>query len=317
MPRIAIILGCIALAVLPLLGASGYQLFQLTLVVTYAVAILGLNLVTGYNGQVSLGHGAFYAVGAYTTAILMDKFAVPYWATLPVAAVLCAVFGFLIGLPALRLGGLYLALTTFALSVAVPQLLKYKLFDDYTGGVQGIVIDKPDAPFGLALNSDQWVYLFTLAVGIVCFVLIANLVKGRIGRAMIAIRDQPLAAEAMGIDIAMLKTYTFAVSAMITGIAGSLGAVAVQFVAPDAFGAPLSLTFFVGFVVGGGASIVGPIFGAIFVEFIPNIADQISKAAPGAVYGVLLIALMFVAPGGCASIVRKLAARMPWNRKTT
>ena len=226
-------------------------------------------------------------------------------------------FGFLIGLPALRLGGLYLALTTFALSVAVPQLLKYKLFDDYTGGVQGIVIDKPDAPFGLALNSDQWVYLFTLAVGIVCFVLIANLVKGRIGRAMIAIRDQPLAAEAMGIDIAMLKTYTFAVSAMITGIAGSLGAVAVQFVAPDAFGAPLSLTFFVGFVVGGGASIVGPIFGAIFVEFIPNIADQISKAAPGAVYGVLLIALMFVAPGGCASIVRKLAARMPWNRKTT
>jgi len=161
------------------------------------------------------------------------------------------------------------------------------------------------------------VYLFTLAVGIVCFVLIANLVKGRIGRAMIAIRDQPLAAEAMGIDIAMLKTYTFAVSAMITGIAGSLGAVAVQFVAPDAFGAPLSLTFFVGFVVGGGASIVGPIFGAIFVEFIPNIADQISKAAPGAVYGVLLIALMFVAPGGCASIVRKLSARMPWNRKTT
>jgi branched-chain amino acid transport system permease protein len=289
----------------------------LTLVVTYAVAILGLNLVTGYNGQVSLGHGAFYAVGAYTTAILMDKFAVPYWATLPVAAVLCAVFGFLIGLPALRLAGLYLALTTFALSVAVPQLLKYKAFEDYTGGVQGIVIDKPDAPFGLHLTSDQWVYVFTLVIGIVCFVLIANLVKGRMGWAMIAIRDQPLAAEAMGIDIAMLKTYTFAVSAMVTGVAGSLGAIAVQFVAPDAYGAPLSLTIFVGFVVGGGASIIGPIFGAIFVEFIPNIADQISKAAPGAVYGVLLIGLMFLAPGGCASLVRMAAKHMPWNRKAT
>ncbi len=317
MSRIAVIIFCIALLVLPTAFSSGYFLFQLTLVVTYAVAILGLNLVTGYNGQVSLGHGAFYAVGAYTTAILMDKFNVPYWATLPVAAVLCTGFGFLIGLPALRLGGLYLALTTFALSVAVPQLLKYKAFDDYTGGVQGIVIDKPEAPFGLHMTSDQWVYVFTLMIGIICFVLIANLVKGRIGRAMIAIRDQPLAAEAMGIDIAMLKTYTFAVSAMITGVAGSLGAIAVQFVAPDAYGAPLSLTFFVGFVVGGGASIVGPIFGAIFVEFIPNIADQISKAAPGAVYGVLLIALMFLAPGGCASLVRMAAKYMPWNRKPT
>ena len=317
MSRLGVILLCIALAVVPCVFASGYQLFQLTLVATYAVAILGLNLVTGYNGQVSLGHGAFYAVGAYTTAILMDKFNVPYWATLPISGVVCAAFGFLIGLPALRLGGLYLALTTFALAVAVPQLLKYRLFEDYTGGVQGIVIDKPEAPFGLKLTSDQWVYLFTLAVAMVCFLLVANLVRGRIGKAMIAIRDQPLAAEAMGIDIAMLKTRTFAVSALMTGLAGSLGAIAVQFVAPDAFGVPLSLTFFVGFVVGGGASIVGPIFGAIFVEFIPNIADGISKAAPGAVYGVLLIALMFLAPGGCASIVRKISARMPWNRKTT
>ena len=316
MSRTGIIIACILMAAVPYFFASGYQLFQLTLVVTYAVAILGLNLVTGYNGQVSLGHGAFYAVGAYTTAILMDKFDVPYWATLPISAAICAGFGFLIGLPALRLGGLYLALTTFALAVAVPQLLKYRLFEDYTGGVQGIVILKPDPPFGLPMTGDQWVFLFTLLVGIVCFVLSANLVKGRIGRAMMAIRDQPLAAEAMGIDIAMLKTRTFAVSALMTGIAGSLGAIAVQFVAPDAFGVPLSLTFFVGFVVGGGASIVGPIFGAIFVEFIPNIADEISKAAPGAVYGVLLIALMFLAPGGCASLVRKAAPYMPWNRKT-
>ena len=284
-----------AAAVLPLLFASDYRLFQLTMVVVYAVAVLGLNLLTGYNGQVSLGNGAFYAIGAYTTAILMDKFGVPYWATLPFSALVCAGVGFLIGLPALRLGGMYLALTTFALAVATPQLLKYKLFEGWTGGVQGIVIDKPDAPFGLPLNPDQWLYLFCLLVGGVLFLAASNMVRGRIGRAMRAIRDQPTAAEAMGIDIAMF-----------TGISGSLGAITIQFVAPDAFGVPLSLTFFVGMVVGGGASIAGAIMGALFIQFVPNIAEEVSKAAPGAVYGLILIGFMFLLPGGLASLLRLL-----------
>ena len=296
----------IAAAVLPLLFASDYRLFQLTMVVVYAVAVLGLNLLTGYNGQVSLGNGAFYAIGAYTTAILMDKFGVPYWATLPASALICAGVGFLIGLPALRLGGMYLALTTFALAVATPQLLKYKLFEGWTGGVQGIVIDKPDAPFGLPLNPDQWLYLFCLLVGGVLFLAATNMVRGRIGRAMRAIRDQPTAAEAMGIDIAMFKTRTFATSALFTGISGSLGAITIQFVAPDAFGVPLSLTFFVGMVVGGGASIAGAIMGALFIQFVPNIAEEVSKAAPGAVYGLILIAFMFLLPGGLASLLRLL-----------
>jgi branched-chain amino acid transport system permease protein len=297
-------------AVAPLMFASDYQLFQLTMVVVYAVAVLGLNLVTGYNGQISLGHGAFYAVGAYVTAIMMDKWDVPYWATLPVSAVVCAAFGFLLGLPALRLGGLYLALTTFALAVATPQLLKYKGFDPWTGGVQGIVITKPDAPFGLPMNADQWLYLFSLAVGALMFLLAANLVSGRIGRGMKAIRDQPLAAEAMGIDIAMFKTRTFAVSAMFTGIAGSLGAIAIQFVAPDSFTVQQSIFFFVGMVVGGTASIAGPVFGAVFIEFVPNFADQISKAAPGAVYGVILIACMFLMPSGMAGFARRAWGRV-------
>ncbi len=154
-------------AIVPVAWFTDYHLFQLTMVVVYAIAILGLSLLIGFNGQISLGHGAFYAIGAYTTAILMSTWDVPYWATLPVSAVVCAVVGFLIGLPALRLGGLYLALTTFALAVAVPQILKYKLFEDWTGGVQGLVIDKPDAPFGLPLSPDQWLYLFTLAVAAV------------------------------------------------------------------------------------------------------------------------------------------------------
>src|SRR5271157_2950646 len=289
---------------------SDYHLFQLTMVVVYAIAILGMTVLTGINGQISLGHGAFYAIGAYTTGVLMTSWNVPYWATLPVAAVVCAGFGFLIGLPALRLGGLYLALTTFALAVAVPQVLKHKAAEQWTGGVQGLVIDKPDPPFGLPLSPDQWLYLFTLAIGVVIFLLAWNLVRGRIGRAMMAIRDHALAAEAMGINIALLKTRTFAVSALCTGVAGSLGAIAVQFVAPDSFTVFVSITLFVGLVVGGVASIPGALFGAVFIEFIPNIAEQVSKAAPGAVYGVILIACMYVMPSGVGGALARLVRRI-------
>jgi branched-chain amino acid transport system permease protein len=280
------------------------------MVVVYGIAILGMTVLTGINGQISLGHGAFYAIGAYTTGVLMTSWNVPYWATLPVAAVVCAGFGFLIGLPALRLGGLYLALTTFALAVAVPQVLKHKAVEQWTGGVQGLVIDKPDPPFGLPLSPDQWLYLFTLAIGALIFLLAWNLTRGRIGRAMMAIRDHALAAEAMGINIALLKTRTFAVSAMCTGVAGSLGAIAVQFVAPDSFSVFVSITLFVGLVVGGVASIPGALFGAAFIEFIPNFAEQVSKAAPGAVYGVILIACMYVMPSGVGGALARLVRRV-------
>jgi branched-chain amino acid transport system permease protein len=300
----------LVIALVPLAFASGYQLFQLSMVAVYALAILGFNLVTGYNGQLSLGHGAFYAVGAYTTAIMMSLWNVPYWATLPVSAIVCAGFGFLIGLPALRLGGLYLALTTFALAVVTPQVLKYKYFEDWTGGVQGIVIDKPDAPFGLPLNGDQWIYLFSLVVTTLLFLLAANLVRGRVGRAMIAIRDHPLAAEAMGVNLAMFKTRTFAVAAMLTGVSGSLGSIVVQFVSPDSYSIQLSLTLFVGLIVGGVASIAGPIFGAVFIEFIPNVAESVSKAAPSAVYGVILIVFMFLMPSGVWGVLRPRIRRL-------
>jgi branched-chain amino acid transport system permease protein len=288
---------------------SNYRVFQLTLVLAYSIVLLGLNMLTGYNGQISLGHGAFYAIGAYTAAILMDKFGVPYWLTLPAAAAVCLVAGFLFGLPALRLEGLYLALATFALGVALPQLLKYKSFEHWTGGVQGIVIIKPDAPFGLPVNADQWLYLFTLGVTFIMFVLGINLLRGRIGRAMIAIRDQPIAAEVMGVNISLYKALTFGVSAMYTGIGGALGAIAVQFVAPDSFTIFLSIAFLVGIVVGGLASVSGAIYGALFIQFVPNIADQISKAAPWAIYGVFLILCMYVMPGGIADFVGRA-----WDR---
>ena len=289
---------------------SNYHTFQLTLVLVYAIALLGLNILTGYNGQISLGHGAFYAIGAYVAAILMDKFGVPYWLTVPVAGAVCLVAGFLFGLPALRLEGLYLALATFALGVSMPQLLKYKHLEHWTGGVQGIVIIKPDPPFGLPVNQDQWLYFFTLAVALAMFVLGWNLLRGRIGRSLVGIRDQPIAAEAMGVNNALYKSLAFGVSAMYTGVAGALGAIAVQFVAPDSFTIFLSISLLVGIVIGGLASISGAVYGAIFIQFVPNIADQISKAAPWAIYGVFLLGFMYLMPVGVAGAIRIAWARI-------
>lgn len=289
---------------------SNYRVFQFTLALVYAIALLGLNMLTGYNGQISLGHGAFYAIGAYVAAILMDKFGVPYWATVPVAGAVCLVAGFLFGLPALRLEGLYLALATFALGVAMPQLLKYKRFEHWTGGVQGIVINKPDPPAWSGLSQDRWLYFVVLACLVVLFVIGWNLLRGRMGRAMVAIRDQPIAAQAMGVNTAMVKSMTFGVSAMYTGIAGALGAIVIQFVAPDSFNIFLSITLVVGVVIGGLASIPGAIYGAVFIQFIPNLADDISKAAPWAIYGTFLILFMYVMPTGVAGFIRIAIGRL-------
>jgi len=302
------VLPLLLLAVALPLVASGYLMFQLTLTLVYAIAILGLNMLTGYSGQISLGHGAFYAIGAYITAILITRFGVDYWWTVPIAGLVCLVVGFLFGLPALRLEGLYLALATFALAAATPQILKYNRISGWTGGVQGIVFAKPDAPHGLPVNADQWLYLFTLAITIVMFVLAWNLLRGRIGRAMVAIRDHPIAAAAMGIDVSLFKSLMFGVGALYTGIAGSLGAIVVQFVSPDAFNILLSISLLVGVVVGGLGSIPGAIFGALFIEFVPDFAGQVSKAAPWAVYGLLLIACMYAAPSGVAGLAGRVLA---------
>jgi branched-chain amino acid transport system permease protein len=305
----------VAACVLPFV-VGNYRVFQLTLAMAYAIALLGLNMLTGYNGQISLGHGAFFAIGAYTAAVLMDKAGFPYWATIPVAGLVCLVAGFLFGLPALRLEGLYLALATFALGVAMPQILKYKGLEHWTGSSMGVVIIKPDPPSWAPLNQDQWLYFFTLAWTLLLFVCGWNLLRGRVGRAMVAIRDQPTAAQAMGVNTAMYKSLTFGVSALYTGVAGALSAIAVQFVSPDSFSIFLSLTLLVGVVVGGLASISGAFYGALFIQFIPNIADQISKAAPWALYGVFLIGLMYLMPTGVAGLIRLLRHRWDTRRRS-
>jgi len=293
---------------------SNYHVFELTQVMIYAIAVLGLNILTGYNGQISLGHGGFYAAGAYTAAILMHRYGVPYWATLPPAAVICFALGVLFGLPALRFEGPYLALVTLAMAVATPQLLKY--FDTWTGGQQGINLIKVQAPAFLGIGRDRWLYLVVLTVLLVAMRVAANMLHGRTGRALVAIRDHPIAAAAMGIDVARYKTLAFGTSSLFTGVAGALSAIVIGFVAPESFTLFLSLSFLVGSAIGGIATIFGAIVGGLFIEFVPNIANDISDAAPWAIYGLTMLLFMYVMPRGVVGSLAGLMRRVQSRRAT-
>lgn len=287
----------IAFLVLPLF-VRNFVIFQVTMVLIYGIAVLALNILTGGSGQFSLGQSAFYAIGAYTSAILIEHAGVNYALTLPAAGIVCFIVGFLFGFPALRLSGIYLALATYAFAVAMPQLLKLGVIEHWTGGVQGLVVTKPDAPFGLPMSQDMWLYYFTLAVSIAIYLASINLLRSRSGRAMMAIRDNEIAASAMGVDLSVYKTLAFGVSAGITGVAGALGAIAVQFVAPDSYTFTLAIALFLGMVVGGVGWLPGSLAGAAFIVFVPNIAEGISKGLSGAFFGVLLFAVIYLVPHG-------------------
>jgi branched-chain amino acid transport system permease protein len=300
-----------ALLLVPLF-VKNFVIFQLTMLLIYGIAVLALNILTGGSGQFSLGQSAFYAVGAYTSAILMEHANMNYALTLPIAGVICFGFGYLFGKPALRLSGVYLALATFALATAMPQILKLGFFEHWTGGVQGLVVTKPDAPSlvssiasylsGKPMSQDMWLYYFTLAISIGIYLASINLLKSRSGRAFMAIRDNEIAASAMGVDVALYKTLAFGVSAGITGVAGGLGAIAVQFVAPDGYTILLAISLFLGMVVGGVGWLPGSLVGSAFIIFVPNIAESISKGLSGAVFGVLLFLVIFLVPHGARQV---------------
>jgi len=231
--------------------------------------------------------------------------------TLPFAVLVSFAVGMLIGFPALRLGGHNLALATFALAFATPQLLKHQSVESLTGGVQGLVLVKPSSPvdfslFGESLNSDRWLYFVILSIAVIVYLLLWNLLRGRIGRALIAIGDHPVASATMGINLVIYKTAAFGISAALTGLAGALSAIVVANVSPDSFSVALSIILLVGLGVGGLASLPGALFGALFIQFVPNVADSLSKSAPAAIYGGILIVLMLLMPGGVMGALRKL-----------
>jgi branched-chain amino acid transport system permease protein len=303
----------VVLAALVLAVPQQYEAFQVrrfTTVVVFAIAVLGLNLLTGFNGQISLGHGAFYGVGAYTTAILVADHGWPHLATVPVAAVLSFFVGCLAGIPALRIRGLYLALTTLALATVFPTLIQH--FSSITGGTQGKPVTPYTSPID-GLANDQWAYYVAVAFAAVVFLLVRNLVRSRVGRSLIAIRDNEVAAEVVGVNLAMYKVATFGTSAMIAGLAGSLSVFLLKdfgYIAARDFTIALSISFLVAMVIGGAASIVGPIIGALFIERAPTFITDTLKfdaSLTNIIYGALLILLMFLMPGGVVGLWHRLS----------
>jgi branched-chain amino acid transport system permease protein len=288
--------------------APPFRVFQFTVVIIFAIATLGLNMLTGYNGQISLGHGFFFAVGAYTSGILVADQGWPFLVALLPAFALTFALGFLFGIPALRLEGLYLALVTLALAVVTPPLIRR--FGDLTGGSQGMSVPKPQAPDWTGLATDQWQYFLCLAVGVVMFLVAHNLLRGRVGRGVMAIRDNHIAAETMGVNPAIFKTLIFAYSAAFAGVAGGLFSFIVGFLSPESFTLLISIEFLAAAVVGGLATIFGPILGALFTRFMPVYAADFNDAAPGVLYGIALILIMFLMPGGAMGLFRRIRAAL-------
>ncbi len=307
---------------------SDFRASELAYVAIYAIAILGLSIVTGFSGQISLGHGAFMAIGGYTTAILVADHGVTDLWTIPVAGVVSGVAGLLLGVPALRLTGLHLALATFAIAVAFPSVLKKA--EGVTGGSQGINLFGVEGltgaiagvdVFGRHLTFNEWLYYLSWSTFAVLGVSAWLLLRGRTGRALRAVRDSHVAATSVGINPAAYKTAAFGLSAFYAGVAGSLFAIATSFVNPATFPVALSLTLLVGAVVGGLGSLWGVIAGAVFVQFLPiwigklpeiealpasvrEIANE--PGIPSVAYGAAVILVLLLLPGGAAGVVRKL-----------
>jgi branched-chain amino acid transport system permease protein len=284
----------------------------------YFIAILGLNIVTGYTGQISLGHGAFMAVGGYTTAILVADHGVRDLWTIPLAGLVAAVAGILVGIPALRLTGLYVALVTFGLAVATPQLLQWDKLEGLTGGNEGIQLFAEESLLGKGFADVEFLgktFSFTEAVsyltwGVGGFMLVVAwlVLRGGPGRAFRAVRDSEIAAASSGINLAAYKVGAFGLSAFFAGVAGSLYVIGGTFVNPGTFPVVLSLTILVGAVVAGLGSLWGTAIGAAVVTFLPDVVGEFSTAtgAPDTFYGLVLILLILLLPTGVAGGVRRL-----------
>lgn len=300
----------VVLALLLIVGPMfypAYLTFQLTGVLAYSVAAIGLNLITGYAGQISLGHNAFFALGAYTGALSAIHLGVHYTVSVLIAAVVTFVIGFLAGFPAQRLKGLYLALITLVLAVSVSPMIKH--FKAYTGGMSGLTIDRPRAPTWIGVGQDVWVYYVVLAFAAACFVLARNLFAGSTNRALTAVRQAPLAAASLGVDVNGYKVLIFGIGSMLAGVGGALFNFSIGFIAPDSFNLLLSVSFLAAIVVGGLGTIWGALIAGVFLQFVPSYASDISEALAGAVYGGLLIVCMFFMPKGIVGTI--LARKRP------
>jgi branched-chain amino acid transport system permease protein len=302
---------------------SDFRAREFAIAGMYFIALLGLAILTGYSGQISLGHGAFMAIGGYTTAILSVDGVFGHelrdlW-TIPIAGIVAGIAGLMVGVPALRLSGLYLALVTFGIAVSFPQLPKK--FDGFFGGTTGKILDLVKAPFGLDATPNDWLYYLTWGIALVLLVAAWALLRGKTGRALQAIRDSEVAAASSGVNLSLYKTLAFGISAFYAGVAGSLYAISNAYVNPDVFPILLSIYLVVGLAVGGLGSLLGLIAGAALIYFLQNHADTVARwinhlpalevdprqpGIPSVVFGAVLIVVMLLLPTGAGGLLRKL-----------
>lgn len=299
---VSLVLSVLVAVLLPLVLPK-FMLMQVSTALSLALAILGLNLLLGFAGQVCLAQGALFACGAYTTAILVAQGGWPALATLPVAAAVTALVGMVIGLPALRLGGLQLAIVTFCVAVLTPQLILK--FDSITRGVTGITFDTPMPPKWLPIGPDLYLYAVCVAAAAICALLARRMTCGDSGRALLALRDNPLVATSLGVDLVRARLAAFAVSAAFAGLGGGLFAILNGYVSPQSFLAGRSIEILIGAIVGGIASVSGAFLGALFVVFVPEWTAELSPAVGGLIYGTCLIAMMLVARDGLVGFSRR------------
>jgi len=295
------------LVLVPLL-LPNFLVFQLSIALSYAIAIIGLNLLMGFNGQISMAHGVFFAIGGYGSAILTTRYGILSLATIPIATLAAALLGFMVGIPALRLQGLQLAFLTLGLAVLLPPML-LKL-DWLTKGATGISFSKPRAPSWLPVGEDTFLFILCmLGTGFVV-VIAVRLLHGHLGRALQAVRDNPMIARSLGIDLTLVRLATFTVSAAFAGFGGALFAIISGYVSPESFSALKSFDFVAGAIIGGITSISGAFIGALFIVFVPEWSADFNRALSGVIYGVALVVMMLVARDGAVGLIKSTISRI-------
>jgi branched-chain amino acid transport system permease protein len=293
----------------------------LTDAIILATVVTGLNLITGYTGQISLGHSAFFGLGGYTAAIAMDRHGWTGGWTFPAAAVVCFVIGCIVGLPALRLKGVYLALVTLGLAVAFPALLNYRNVVEFTGGATGVknlsYLPPEWTPFDGRADLHKWNFWLALTLFLIAALVASNMIRSRIGRAMVAVRDNETSAAVMGVHTSVVKTVTFGLSAAIAGVAGAMFAIKLTLVEPiiPLFTILGSIVFLVAMVIGGAATTWGPLVGALAYTYVNDWArtqgeERSIDGLGGVIFGVLLVLLARFAPFGVVGAFRRGRARV-------
>ena len=318
----------VAVAAAPLVSTH-YRTYELGFVGIYLAALLGLNILTGLTGQISLGHGAFMGIGAYTTAILVVDHGWRALWTIPVAAVVTGLVGIGFGLAVTRFAGPYLALATFALPLTLTGIVKR--FQGFTGGSLGKNLPLLHSQLGLRTNPSLWLYIVAWSLALLLFVLAWAVARGRLGRSFRAVHDSEIASTANGISARWVKTLAFGLSAFYCGAAGAVFAIGVAYVNPDTFPIDLSILLLTGVVIGGTGSLGGMVFGALFVEFIrttwaPALVRAFTRVttvhvnthaagSPQVIYGLVLLLVLFAAPAGAGGLARRLADLVPRLRR--